>query len=79
MPPDTHSPYGPSSAARWIACPGSVQAQEGIPDTESPYAAEGHAAHALAEKALKTGRPCSDWIGTLFGSLIESLIERDKK
>lgn len=65
--PNLHSPYGPSSAARWIACPGSILACEGIPDSQSSYAAEGHVAHDLAEKALVENKACSEFIGILEG------------
>lgn len=51
MPPKGHSSLGPSSAARWLSCPASVLLSERCPkdDTGSVYAAEGTAAHALAE------------------------------
>jgi hypothetical protein len=45
----SHSRLSPSSAERWINCPGSVDASEGIPETASVYASEGTLAHALAE------------------------------
>ena len=49
-----HSQYGPSAAHRWLYCPGSIKAESEMPEEpESPYAAEGHAAHALAENMLK--------------------------
>ncbi len=47
-----HSGVGPSSAARWMACPGSVTLSKGIVEEESPHAAEGTAAHELAEYKL---------------------------
>jgi hypothetical protein len=49
-----HSVFGPSGAHRWLNCPGSIKAEEGIPDTGSPYAAEGTYAHAVAELCLVT-------------------------
>ena len=36
-----------SSAARWIACPGSVKLCDGLPDEGSAYAEEGTLAHEL--------------------------------
>jgi hypothetical protein len=51
---DAHSIYGPSSATKWLNCPGSIKAEEGIPDTTSEFAAEGTCAHALAELCLTT-------------------------
>jgi len=47
-----HTALGGSSAHRWMKCPGSVRMQKDIPDETSPHAAEGTAAHALAEYCL---------------------------
>jgi hypothetical protein len=47
-----HARLSPSSAARWLACPGSVAAHENLPDTCSSYADEGKRAHAIAESCL---------------------------
>jgi len=45
-----HATLSPSSAERWIQCPASVRMSESMPEeTESVYAREGTAAHALAE------------------------------
>lgn len=41
-----------SSAARWIACPGSVKLCDGLPDEGSAYAEEGTLAHELAAATL---------------------------
>lgn len=50
MPPKGHANLGPSSAARWLSCPASVPLAAAAPTPpETPYAAEGTAAHALAE------------------------------
>lgn len=51
-----HSTLGASSAYRWMACPGSVRASVGAENTQSIYAAEGSAAHAVGDRALKDGR-----------------------
>ena len=48
-----HSVLSPSSAHRWMRCPGSIAAESGMPDTSSKYAAEGTAAHELASKCLE--------------------------
>lgn len=53
MPPANHSPLGPSGAARWINCPGSVLLTEDMPDQPSPYAAAGTVAHTLAETKVR--------------------------
>lgn len=49
-----HSRLGASSAKRWLNCPGSVKLIETCPTPkESPFAAEGTAAHELAEIVFK--------------------------
>ena len=48
-----HAKLSASGASRWATCPGSVQMEEGIPDTESIYAKEGTLAHELSELKLK--------------------------
>lgn len=49
-----HSKFSPSSAKRWLACPGSIALCEKLPKPkESPYAKEGTNAHALAEYCLR--------------------------
>ena len=48
-----HALLSASSAARWLACTPSARATENIPDTGSPYAAEGSLAHAIAELKLR--------------------------
>ena len=58
-----HAKLGASNAHRWLHCPGSVQAESGIADTESPHATEGSAAHALAEYCLEFGASPFDWEG----------------
>jgi len=49
-----HLPLGPSSADRWIACPGSLFGPP-IPYEESDAAREGTTCHALLEFCLKFG------------------------
>lgn len=44
-----HSHVGASSADRWMNCPGSVRLSENIASSTSLYAAEGTAAHWVAE------------------------------
>ena len=53
--PGAHATLGPSSAERWMTCPGSVAAIAACPveGTASEAAAEGTAAHALAEILLR--------------------------
>ncbi len=55
-----HAKYAPSHAAIWGTCTASPEAEKGIPDKGSPYAAEGTLAHAIAElKVLKKFTPMS--------------------
>lgn len=51
-----HSKLSPSATNRWLNCPGSLKLSEGIPRTESSYAAEGTAAHAVAEECLRSNK-----------------------
>ena len=49
----THATLSPSSAARWMACPGSVALTQYLPDDAgSSYAAEGTVAHEVAARCL---------------------------
>lgn len=48
-----HAQLSPSGWARWSACPGSVAACQDLPDSTSPYADEGTAAHAILERVLQ--------------------------
>lgn len=50
-----HARLAPSAAHRWMECPGSVRLSEGIEETPSSFAAEGTAAHMLAEKCMRDG------------------------
>ena len=52
-----HATCSPSSAHRWLACPASVWMQQGLPDEDSAFAAEGTAAHEAAALALTCGLP----------------------
>lgn len=49
-----HARLSPSAAKRWMACPGSVQACDGLPDEPSEAAKEGTRAHEWAEHVIKT-------------------------
>ncbi|MCM1024432.1 MAG: DUF2800 domain-containing protein [Prevotella sp.] len=51
--PGTHALLSASAAERWINCPPSARFTENMPDTESPHAAEGTLAHALAELKVR--------------------------
>lgn len=47
--PGEHAKLGPSDAERWMSCPAAIRMDEQFEDTETSYAHEGTAAHALAE------------------------------
>lgn len=56
-----HAPLAPSSAARWVQCPGSVVGQlaSPLPDDDPEASDEGTAAHNLAA-AMLNGTPALD-------------------
>ena len=58
-----HAKLSASGSHRWLACPASVKAEEGLPDKSSIHANEGTSAHELAEIVLRDGGECEDWIG----------------
>ena len=58
-----HAKLSPSSAARWMTCPGSVALSEGIEDTSSKNADEGTMMHAFAAKCLETGTDAVGYVG----------------
>lgn len=59
----SHSIIAPSSAYRWLNCPGSAKLESRYEDTSSVYAEEGTNAHLLLEKCIRTGRKASEYIG----------------
>lgn len=58
-----HAKLSPSSAVRWMTCPGSVALSEGIEDTSSDAANEGTMMHSFASKCLETGRDAHSYVG----------------
>lgn len=67
----THSVLSPSSAHRWMQCPGSVAAERGLPEPPpSEHARLGTAAHKLAEYALKYDKHPSYWLGDMLEGVI---------
>lgn len=63
--PDAHSRYSASASKRWMTCAGSIFLSEkfGKPRPESVYAAEGTAAHTLAERCLRNEQDADHYIG----------------
>jgi len=58
-----HAKLSPSSAHRWMECPGSVRLSEGIERGSSVFADEGTAAHELAAHCLTLGFDASRFAG----------------
>lgn len=58
-----HSELGPSSADRWLNCPGSVIASRGKPDNPTQYAIEGTAAHTHSQWAREQNKKARDFKG----------------
>jgi hypothetical protein len=61
-----HAKLSPSSSHRWLACPGSVQANWDKPHEDNVYALEGTTAHALLEVCLRTGDDPNRYIGKVL-------------
>jgi hypothetical protein len=59
-----HCELSPSSASRWMACPGSVRMSRGIPRRSSVHADEGTLAHELAERCLRDGSDPAQFLGS---------------
>ena len=53
MPPNNHAILSASSSHRWLNCNPSARLEQEFADRESEAAAEGTAAHALAEHKLR--------------------------
>lgn len=68
-PARAHASLGASSAYRWMACPASVRLSADMPATESEYARQGTAAHAVGEWCLREGRMAEEAIGRSFGGI----------
>lgn len=58
-----HAKLSPSAAHRWIECPGSIAACEGIPNKSSSFADEGTAAHQLCERCLDARCDADAYLG----------------
>ena len=61
--PAAHSPFGGSSAYRYMECSGSVNMGQGIKDEESEYAMIGTAAHDLAATCLVEHADAWEFVG----------------
>lgn len=54
MAPERHALLGPSSAARWIACPPSARLEAAVPNEGTRYTREGQLAHSICELKLQS-------------------------
>lgn len=61
--PGQHSRLSPSSAHRWLRCPGSANAEHGLSDKAGQHAAEGTAFHDIAALCLQYGFEPEDFAG----------------
>lgn len=61
-----HAELSPSSAVRWMSCPGSVALCRGLSDTGSTFAAEGTTMHTVAELCLTKGTVATEYVGQTF-------------
>lgn len=71
-----HAKLSASGAHRWMACPGSIAAEAGLPDRSSIHATEGTVAHSLAEECLAGNLKPFDFVGKIaFGEGVEITAE----
>lgn len=65
LPGRGHALLAPSKAHQWMPCPGSLTLEEGLPDGESEFSAEGTGAHELAKWTLTEGQPAAAYVGRI--------------
>ena len=70
-----HALLSASGAHRWLPCPGSIGASEGIAERPSPYAEEGTSAHAEAARCIRKRCDSLDPAIQLHVDTVLSLLE----
>lgn len=81
---DKHAKLSASGSERWILCPGSVAAEEGIPEKPNPYTEEGTLAHEVAATFLKDEIVINNITSEMLNNIINysdyiTAIEKDLK
>jgi len=71
MSENAHARLSPSSTDRWMECPGSIVLSQGIVDEGSEYAAEGTAAHYMAQMILEGQAHVDELIGRFAPNGVE--------
>ena len=68
-----HAKLSASGAHRWMSCPGSVKAEENIPEERNKYADEGTLAHEIAANKLNDiyKDQCSDELENVTDKYVE--------
>lgn len=66
----SHARLSASGAHRWLVCPASVRMEDGQPDSSSPFAEYGTAAHELAERCLREDLSANHLAGQEFNGHI---------
>ena len=69
MNDNKHARLSPSSAHRWLECPGSVTLEQDFPqDITSEFAEYGTAGHTLGEMCLRQEKPAKSFRGRLLNT-----------
>jgi len=65
--PTVHLPFGGSTAARTLNCPGWYKASEGVERTPAgPAAVEGSMHHEIMEMCFRDGKPPAGYVGHVY-------------
>jgi hypothetical protein len=65
-PSPAHARLGPSGADRWMVCHGAPNAEDGLPNDSSEFAAEGTAAHEVSDLCLSLGFEPYEFVGQTY-------------